>query len=125
MKLVGGCLLTAVLVSILRQVNPVFSGLVCAALGLMVLTVVLPEVRNYLETLRSLLMALESDGIYFSTMAKALGIVFVTQTGAQVCRELEAPSVAHHVEFCGRIALLGIAVPVFTELTKMSIEVLR
>ena len=39
-------------------------------------------------------------------------------------QEMDAQNVACRVEMCGRIALLGIAVPVFIELTQLAVGIL-
>ena len=54
-----------------------------------------------------------------------MGIVLVTQLAVQVCQDMDAPSIARLAVLCGRIALLGVAVPVFMELTQMAVDVLR
>lgn len=124
-RLIGFCLLAAVLVAALRQMNPSFAGLMCAAFGVMILSAVLPQVREYVEMIRAFLENTGLDGAYYRVMLKAMGIVLVTQIAVQVCKDMDAPSVAQRVELCGRLALLGIAVPVFIELTQLSLDVLR
>ena len=54
-----------------------------------------------------------------------MGIVLVTQLCAQVCRDMDAPSVAQRAELCGRLALLGVALPVFLSLARMAVGVLQ
>lgn len=124
-RLIGFCLLAAVLVAALRQMNPSFAGLMCAAFGVMILSAVLPQVREYVEMIRTFLENTGLEGAYYRVMLKAMGIVLVTQIAVQVCKDMDAPSVAQRVELCGRLALLGIAVPVFIELTQLSLDVLR
>ena len=38
---------------------------------------------------------------------------------------MDAPSVAKYAEMCGRLTLLGLALPVFLTLTQMAVDVLR
>ena len=54
-----------------------------------------------------------------------MGIILVTQFAAQICRDLDAPSVAVRTELCGRIALLSVTVPVFMQLTDMAVSILK
>ena len=124
-RLIGLCMLTAVLVVTLRQMNPVISGLLCAAFGVMLLGMVLPQIRTYIETIRGFLADVGLEVEYYAVMLKAMGIVLVTQIAMQICADMDAQAVAQRVELCGRLALLGIAVPVFIELTQMAVDVLR
>ena len=125
LRLIGFCLLAAAMVMVLRQLSPAMAGLLAAAFGVLLVGLVLPQVRAYIETIRAFLASLELDAQYYRIMLKAMGIVLVTQLAAQVCRDMDAPSVAQRAELCGRLALLGIAVPVFIELTRLAVDVLR
>ena len=124
-RLIGFCLLAAVIVTTLRQMNPQYAGLLCAAFGVMLIAAVLPQIRSYAEMIRDFLEGVALDGETYRIMLRASGIVLVTQISTQLCKDMDAPSVGQRVELCGRLALLGIAVPVFIELTRLSLDVLR
>ena len=102
-----------------------FAGLLCAAFGVLIVSAVLPQVREYIGTIREFLDSLGLSGEYYRVMLRAMGIVLVTQIAVQVCRDMDAPSIAQRAELCGRLALLGVAVPVFIELTQLAVDVLR
>ena len=125
LRLIGFCLLAAAMVMVLRQLSPAMAGLLAAAFGVLLVGLVLPQVRAYIETIRAFLTSLELDAQYYRIMLKAMGIVLVTQLAVQVCQDMDAPSIARRAVLCGRIALLGVAVPVFMELTQMAVDVLR
>ena len=123
-RLIGFCILAAVMVVAFRQISPVWAGLICSVFGVMMLSFILPQMHGYIESIQGLLQTVGLEGKYYQLMLKTMGIVLVTQTAAQVCRDMDAPAVACRVEMCGRIALLGIAVPVFIELTQMAVGIL-
>ena len=125
LRLIGVCLLTAVLVMVLRQMHPQSAGLLSVAFGVMVVGAVLPQLGAYVQTIRSFLSALGLEARYYRVMLKAVGIVLITQLAVQVCQDMDAPSIAARAEFLGRLALLGVAVPIFMELTQMAVEVLQ
>ena len=125
LRLIGFCLLAAPMVMVLRQLNPAMAGLLSAAFGVLLVGLLLPGVKAYVDTIRRFLASLSLDAQYYRIMLKAMGIVLVTQLAAQVCREMDAPAIAQRAEFCGRMALLGVSVPVFIELTQMAVDVLR
>ena len=125
LRLMGVCLLAGAMVMLLRQMNSAAAGLLCAALGAMVLASVLPQLAAYVAGIREFLLTLGLEGEYYEVMLKATGIVLVTQLCAQVCRDMDAPSVAQRAELCGRLALLGVALPVFLSLARMAVGVLQ
>lgn len=124
-RLIGFCLLAAAMVMLLRQMNPAIAGLLSAAFGVLIVSLVLPGVNTYIETVQAFLSSLNLEAEYYRIMLKAMGIVLVTQMAVQVCQDMDAPSIARRAELCGRIALLGVAMPVFITLTQMAVDVLR
>ena len=125
LRLIGFCLLAAAMVLVLRQMHLQTAGLLSMAFGVLLVMLVLPGVQTYIETIRVFLSELNLDMQYYKTLLKAMGIVLVTQLAVQFCQDMDAPSIARRAEFCGRIALLGVALPVFMSLTKMAVDVLR
>ena len=124
-RMLGICLLTALLVAILRQINPSVAGLLCAALGTMILCALLPQIHQYVDTVRRFMEGVGLGEAYYATMMRAVGIVLITQITEQICRDMGAQQVAERVEMCGRVAMLGMAIPLFIELTQMAVDVLR
>lgn len=125
LPLLGFCLITGIMVMILRQMHPAMAGLLSAVFGAMLLGTLLPQIKAYVDVIQRFLFALDIDAQYFKIMLKAMGIVLVTQLTMQVCQDLNAPSIAQRAEFLGRMAMLGVAIPVFIELTQMAVDVLQ
>lgn len=125
LRLIGFCLLAAAMVLVLRQMHPQMAGILSMTFGVLLVMLVLPGVQAYIETIRTFLSELNLDTQYYKTLLKAMGIVLVTQLAVQFCQDMDAPSIARRAEFCGRIALLGVALPVFMTLTQMAVDVLR
>ena len=113
LRLIGFCLLAAVMTMLLRQMNPGAAALLCVAFGAMTLSMLLPAVGDYVAQIREFLSSLALDAGYGQTMLRAMGIVLMTQFAAQVCRDMDAPSIACRAELCGRLLLLGVALPIF------------
>lgn len=124
-RFIGFCLLAAAMVMLLRQLHPPTAGLLSIAFSVLMLGVLLPEIGSYVQTIRTFLQSLELDAAYYRVMLKTMGIVWVTQLAVQACQDMDAPSIARRAAFCGRIALLSVAIPVFMNLTQMAVNILR
>jgi len=125
MTIIGYCLLAASMVMVLRQMNAPTAGLLSAAFGVLVVTLLLPQIKSAIDAVRMFLDMLDLDAQYYRIMLKTMGIAVTTQFAAQICRDLDAPSIARRAELCGRVALLGVAVPVFVQLTQMAVGALQ
>ena len=124
-QMIGVCLLTTMIVVILKQMNPAAAGILCAAFGVMLLGAMLPQIQQYIEWIQQFLIDMGLEREYYSVMLKAMGIVLVTQIAAQICSDMGVLNIAERVELCGRVAMLGIAIPLFINLTRMAVDVLR
>ena len=95
------------------------------AFGVLVLGMMLPDIQEYVRQICKFLESMALEAQYGEIMLRAVGIVLLTQFSAQICRDMDAPSVAKYAEMCGRLTLLGLALPVFLTLTQMAVDVLR
>ena len=125
LRLTGFCLLAGTMVMVLRQMHAQTAALLSIAFGVLVLGAALPLIAGYVQRVQEFLSALNLDAQYFRIMLKTMGIVLVTQLSVQALEDMDASSIARRAEFCGRLALLSVAVPVFMELTQMAVDALR
>ena len=125
LALMGLALLTAGMAMLLRQMYPPAAAVLTIVFGVLMLCALLPMIREYVNAIDSFLSGVALGGEYGAMMLKAMGVVLLTQLSSEACQELGAPGIARYAEFCGRIALLGIAVPVFISLTEMAVDVLK
>ena len=61
---------------------------------------------------------------YFSVILRVLGISFIVQIGADICRDFGEPSIASKVEFAGKAVILVTVLPLLRSVISMSIELL-
>jgi stage III sporulation protein AD len=55
-----------------------------------------------------------------SILLRALGITYLTSISADICRSSGEASVAGYIESAGRVELLLLAVPLFSELFELA-----
>ena len=125
LKFLGLALLSAGMTMLLKQMYPPAASILTIVFGAMMLCTMLPFIKEYVEAVGGFLSSISLGGEYGALMLKAMGIVLLTQLSSEACQELGAPGIARYAEFCGRIALLSIAVPVFISLTEMAVDVLQ
>ena len=61
---------------------------------------------------------------YAEIMLKALGISICAKIGGDICRDSGESAIGGKVEFCGRVCLLVLALPIFEELLTLAGELL-
>ena len=123
-KLLGLCVLAASMTMFVRQMNQPISAMLAIAVGMMALYAALPQIGRFADEIKRFLSGLGLDGMYYSVMLRAMGIALITQMTVGVCMEMGASSIAGYAEFCGRVAMMGVAVPVFMQLAELAVGML-
>ena len=84
-------------------------------------------IAKYSEAIAELVSLAEADERASDTLSlalRALGVGFVAQIGADVCRDLGEGSVASCVESIGRAEILLICLPEFISLVRRAVEMI-
>lgn len=88
-------------------------GVVIAA-GLCVIALCLQPLREGAAMLKTL--GAQSGADTGGVMIRAVGVAIVAEFGAQLCRDAGEGALAGRVELAGRVTMLGLAMPLITEL---------
>lgn len=112
-------LICAVLSLAVRSYRPEFSVYISIACGLFLFAMIITQLEDVISYLRRLLDSAGSAGAYFPVLLKVLGIAYITDFSAQVCRDAGENGIASKVEMAGKILIFCAALPVFTSLIRM------
>ena len=110
---IGGLALVGlVALLVLRQYKPEWAVFIRMAVTVVSLGIILSmagTVITYVTTLTEGTGAL--DGATWSLLLKALGIAFLTETAASICRDSGEASLAGWVEMAGKLEILLLSFP--------------
>ena len=106
----------ALLGSLLRRWPELRMGVAMAA-GLCVLLLCLDGLREGARALGALAAQAGLAEGKAAAMLRATGIAVLVEFGVQLCRDAGESALAGRIELAGRVTLLGIALPILSELT--------
>ena len=112
-------LICAVLSLAVRSWRPEFSIYISAACGLVLFAMVYSQLEGIISGVSGLFQKSGSAGVYFPVLLKVIGIAYLTDFSAQVCRDAGENGIASKVEMAGKIFIFYAALPVFTSLIRM------
>ena len=103
-------ILAVLLTVTVKEMEPRFGGIIVTAAGVVFW---LYAVKALLPTVQTMMgLTQTSDfGASFSALFRALGLALVISFCAGVCRDLGENGLAEKVEFCGKAAILALALP--------------
>lgn len=111
-QVVGLAIVAVVLLVVVRPQRPEVAVLLSLTVGLVIFFMVAQRLAAVLDFLRDLARRAEVDTLYLNTILKIIGIAYIAEIGAQVCRDSGESAVASKVEFAGKVLILMLAVPI-------------
>ena len=118
--IIGIGLTAAVLALVLGQYRPEFRLLLSLGAGVLLLLLVLAQVAPALAQLRQFF---DKTGVSWQLgeiLLRGLGVCFVTQLAADVCRDAGESSFAGKIELAGKCAVLLLSLPLFAQVLEVA-----
>ena len=116
LKICGIAVICVILIALIKAYKPEFTieAVLCASI--LLLFYVIGSIRYSFTYLEDIYDQMSYGKSYFPIISKALGIAYVTEFTSAICQDAGEKSIAGKVELAGKIAILLIALPVFTSL---------
>ena len=108
----------------LKQTKPEYSFLISMAVCSCIFLYILSKLRTALGYIGQLETLVSMAGVYLDTVLKMLGITYITQFAADVCRDAGYQAVSGQIELFAKVAVLFLSFPVLTALVQTIGEVL-
>ncbi len=108
---------------IVRQIRPELSGLVRIAAAVLIFGTLVSPLAERLETVIALLGGSGVE-VYAQRMLRVLGIAFLTTICANVCRDSGENTLAGGVELAGKLAIVGLSIPLIEEILECATQLL-
>jgi stage III sporulation protein AD len=124
LSVVGLAIIAAAFAVLLRQRNPEYAMLIGLGAGVIILIYVIMKAQPVFSELNSLMASSGIKSEYAQILIKALGICFITQLAADVCKDSGETAIASKVELFGKFAILLIALPLFEQVAKLAMGLL-
>lgn len=113
--IVGVGVVAAALVVVLRQTKPEYAMLVSLATGIFILYKVLNDLVPVVAQIDTIFSTSGVSAQYGEILFKALGISLITQIACDTCKDAGESAIASKLEMAGRIAVLAVSLPLFTQ----------
>ncbi len=112
LQISGIALTGAVLAVVLKQKAPPMAVLLSVAVGVIIFLLVLGKIGAIVDILRQLSERADISSIYLGTLLKIIGIAYIADFIAQICRDADQGAFATKVELAAKIMVLVLAVPI-------------
>lgn len=112
LQIVGFGLVAAVLIVLLRREKPEIALLISIAAGVVIFLFVLGKVGAVINVLKDLAVRANVNLMYLAAILKIVGIAYIADFGAQICRDAGEGALASKIELAAKVLILVLAVPI-------------
>ncbi len=123
-QVVGLAIVAVVLLLVIRRQRPEIAVLLGLVVALTIFVMVAQRLVAVVDFLKDLSSRAKVDSLYLNTILKIIGIAYIAEIGAQVCRDAQEGSVASKVELAGKILILVLAMPIVMAILDTVLRVL-
>lgn len=120
-KVLAVCLVTSAIILIIKAKSSEYAFVIALAAGIIVMTFVFKSISL---PIREISQKLSDYGIkteYFKVALKAVGLSYITDFVADICRESGQISLASKAELAGKMAIFLLSVPLLMSVLETAI----
>lgn len=117
-------LVTTIIIVTVKQQRPDIAMLISLAGGTVILIFVVSSLSVVIETISNLFNKSNMDSVYITTILKVIGIAYLADFGAQLCKDAGESAIAAKIELGGKILILLLAIPILTALMELILKIL-
>ncbi|TCL35862.1 stage III sporulation protein AD [Anaerospora hongkongensis] len=111
-QIVGLGFVVTLLILIIKRQKPELAVQLSITLASIIFLMVLSKLSVVLNLFRDLAEKAQISQMYLNTILKIIGIAYITEFGAQICRDAGEGAVAGKIEFAGKILVMIMAIPI-------------
>ena len=112
--------LTGVLMGLLlKEMNPQFSVYISMISCVLIFFYAVQQMKYLSGSLQILQGTIQIEDSYLRILLKMIGVTYLADFTANLCRDAGYSAIAGQVEFFGKISLLTLSLPVLTALLEM------
>lgn len=124
LQIVGLALVATILSVVLKSHRPELAMQISLIAGIIIFIFIASNLSAILKLFESLTGKINLDLVYISTIIKIIGIAYISQFGAEICRDAGESAIASKVEFAGKILIVVMAAPIILALLNLLVEML-
>lgn len=122
--LCGVAIISVILCVMLKRYHAEYAVIISLAAGVLMLAVIFSQVVPAVSQIRRLLSATKLSSEYAAVLLKSLGICFLTQFASDSCRDAGESALSSKIELAGKIAILGLSLPLFEKITETALSLI-
>ena len=118
-RVVGIGIIAAVLALVVKQHRPELAIQISIVAAILIFLSVAPYFMGIVQMFEDLTDQLSVDVRFFDIVLKIIGVAYIAQLGAELCRDAGENAIAAKIELAAKIILLVMAMPIVYSLISL------
>jgi stage III sporulation protein AD len=124
LQIIGIGLVTTVILIILRRQKPEIAVQVSIAAGALIFLLLASKLSAVIDMLEGYAVRADIKPVYLAAVLKITGIAYLTEFGAEICKDAGENAIASKIEMAGKVIIVAMAVPVITSLIDLILKIM-
>ena len=117
-------LIATILAVLVKGESPQIGIYISLATGIIIFVFIAAQLQSVLEVLDRLAGQINFDDVYFHIILRIVGIAYIAEFGAQVCKDAGEGVIAAKVQFAGKVLIMVLAVPILVSLMDLIVSIM-
>jgi stage III sporulation protein AD len=122
--IVGLGLIGSILLVVVRVQRPEMAVQLSIAIGAIIFLSLVGKLIEVVQLLMDLALRSSVNRTYLTVLLKVIGVAYITEFGAQICKDAGENSVASKIEFAGKVMIMVMALPILLAILEMVMRLL-
>ncbi len=118
-KFIGIGITAVILISLLKSYKPEIAVAASIITVAVLFFMISPYINAALSAFTDISDKIGIDRQYILVAAKVIGVAYITQIGADICKDAGESAIGTKVELCGKIVIVIMSMPVFYKLLEV------
>ncbi|MDK2823261.1 MAG: stage sporulation protein [Clostridia bacterium] len=124
LQIVGLGLISTVFYIILKERKGEFAIQLSLAFAALVFILMMDKIQAILQVFEDLALKANINMFYLTTIFKIIGIAYIAEFGAQICRDAGTESIAGKIEFAAKIIIMVLAIPIIVAILETIVRLI-
>lgn len=124
LQIVGLGIVATILIIVLKAQKPEIAVQVSIITGVVVFLLIASKLSAVVDLINDYARKANIDMAYLAILLKIIGIAYIAEFGAEVCRDAGESSIASKIELAGKVIIVVLAVPIITSLLELIIKIM-
>lgn len=117
-------IIAVVLSSMLKAQRPEIALQVSIVTGILIFIIIIVKLSSVIDFLQTFSKRADIDSTYINILLKIVGIAYIAEFGAEVCKDAGESSVASKIELAGKVTIVILAVPIISSLLDLVVKLM-